>query len=100
MYIRATRYSFTGDGANKGAEIYNTKAKPMWSKQKGFHSMMRSRFVGDKYSDQQMVVLRFESKEAFEKAREAVKDQREEMLKGLEKAGIKTEEVIETEEIT
>jgi len=101
MYVRGTRYSFTGNGAEEGGKLYNEKAKPMWSGQQGFHSMQRFRIVGEgSHADQQYVVLRFESKDAWEKARQAVGSQRDEMLKSLETAGVKTEEVMELEEIT
>jgi hypothetical protein len=99
MYVRGTRYSFTGNGADEGGKIYNGKAKPMWSGQKGFHSMQRFRIADGPNKDQQYVVLRFESKDAWEKAREACASQRDEMLKGLETAGVKAEEVMELEEI-
>ena len=101
MYVRATRYSFKDDGAmEKGNNIYSNKAKPLWSKQKGFHSMNLFRIADGPNKGQEMVALRFESKDAWEKARDGISQQREEFLKGLEEAGVKTEEVLELEEVT
>ena len=99
MFTRAIRYNL-GDGEAKGAQIYNERAKPMWSKQQGFHSMQRYRIVEGPNANHQMVVVRFNSKNDMMKAREAVGQQRDQILKKLADVGVKTEEAMELEEIT
>ena len=46
-----------------------------------------------------MVVIRFKDKASLDKAREAVADQREAVMKELNEAGIKAEEVIRLDQI-
>jgi heme-degrading monooxygenase HmoA len=100
MYTRVTRYSFNGSKAEEeGAKLYE-QAKPMWSGQQGFHSMQRYRIVEGPNANQQMVVVRFNSKNDMKKAREAVSKQRDQILKKLDEVGVKTEEAMELEEIT
>ena len=100
MYTRVTRYSFNGSSAEKeGAKLYE-QAKPMWSSQQGFQSMQRYRIVEGPNANQQMVVVRFNSKNDMMKAREAVSQQRDQILKKLDEVGVKTEEAMELEEIT
>jgi len=100
MYTRVTRYSFNGSNAEaEGAKLY-AQAKPMWSGQQGFHSMQRYRIVEGPNANQQMVVVRFNSKNDMMKARETVGQQRDQLLKKLDEVGVKTEEAMELEEIT
>ena len=50
MFTQATRYSFS-KGLDEAVQIYN-KAKPLWSAQKGFHSIQRYRIVEGPHADQ------------------------------------------------
>ena len=72
----------------------------MWSKQKGFHSIQRFKIIEGPYKDQEMVVLRFNSHDDFKKAMDAVKDEREAILKEIAATGVKMEETMMLEEIT
>ena len=99
MYVRTSRYSFTGDGQAKGAEIFQDIAKPLWSGQPGFHSVSRFQITEGPYTGQQLVVLRFKDKATMDIARGTIKNQRDTMLKNLEAAGVKLEESMELEEI-
>ena len=99
MYVRTSRYSFTGDGKAKGAEIFNDIAKPLWSSQPGFHSVNRYQITVGPYKGQDMVVLRFKDKAAMDIARGTIKNQRDTMLKNLEASGVKLEESMELEEV-
>ena len=95
MYVQASRYSFN-QGLDKPVEIYNA-AKAKWAAQPGFHSMSRYRITEGPHVDQQMIVIRFESKEAIIAARQEVRGA--EILKALEEAGGKREEVLLLEEL-
>jgi hypothetical protein len=97
MFTQATRYSFS-KGLDEAIQIYN-KAKPLWSAPKGFHSIQRYRIVEGPHADQQMVVLRFNDRASLDAARKKIQPQRDEILKGLDKAGVKTEEVLLLEEV-
>ena len=87
-------------GEDKAMEIYEKRAKPMWSKQSGFHSMQRFRVLDGPNKDQEMVVLRFNSHDDFRKAVDAVANKREALLKDIQAAGVKQEETMMLEEIT
>src|SRR4029450_1527063 len=100
MFTRVTRFSFTGNEAEQtGAKLYG-QAKPLWSGQPGFHRMTRYRITEGPNANQQMVVVRYDSKENMEKALKAISQQREKIMKQLEEAGVKAEEVMVLEEIT
>jgi len=97
MFTQAMRYSFS-KAPDEAVAIYE-KIKPMWSAQKGFHSIQRYRIVEGPHTDQQMVVLRFSDRAALDAARKNIAPQREEALKGLAAAGAKVEETFLLEEI-
>jgi len=97
MFTQATRYSFS-KGLDEAVQLYD-KAKRLWSAQKGFHSIQRYRIVEGPHTDQQMVVLRFNDRASLDDARKNIQPKREELLKGLENAGVKTEEVLLLEEV-
>jgi heme-degrading monooxygenase HmoA len=101
MFTQATRYSATEQAMEKGEKIYKEKAKPMWSKQQGFHSMNMYKVAEGPNKDKghRLVVLRFNDQASMDAAREKLGEQREAMLKELDQAGIKTEEVMKLEEI-
>ena len=98
MFIRAIRYSM-GQGEDRAIKIYDERAKPMWSKQHGFHSMQRYRILEGPNKDQFMVVLRFNDQDAFNKAQEGVASEREGIMKDLEAAGVRAEETLVMEEV-
>jgi len=99
MFTQATRYSATEQAMEKGEKIYKEKAKPMWSKQQGFHSMNMYKVAEGPNKGHRLVVLRFNDRASMDAAREKLGEQREAMLKELDQAGIKTEEVMKLEEI-
>jgi hypothetical protein len=100
MYVRTSRYSFKDDGATKvGAEVFNDIAIPLWTGQPGFVSVSRYQITMGQYKGQQMVVLRFKDKASMDIARGSIKDQRDTMLRHLEKAGVTLEESMELEEL-
>jgi len=98
MFTRAIRYNL-GSDEQEAVKIYNERAKPMWGKQQGFHSMQRYRIVEGPHKDKQMVVVRFNDQDCFNKAQEAVAQEREGIVKDLEKAGVQAEEVLMLEEV-
>ena len=95
MFTQATRYSATEQAMEKGEKIYKEKANPMWSKQQGFHSMNMYKVAEGPNKGHRLVVLRFNDQASMDAAREKLGA----MLKELDQAGIKTEEVIKLEEI-
>ena len=102
MFVRTSRNSFSGNDQKYEAavKLFDERIKPMWSKQKGFHSLQRFKIVEGPYKDQEMIVMRFDSQDNFKKAIEAVKDEREATLKEIADTGVKIEEVMMLEEIT
>ena len=98
MFQQVTRFSAT-KGMEVGEKIYREKAKAMWGSQPGFHSMSMFNIDEGDHKGQRMVVIRFKDKASLDKAREAVADQREAVMKELNEAGIKAEEVIRLEQI-
>jgi hypothetical protein len=44
MFSRVIRFSMA-KGEDEAIKIYDEQAKPMWSKQQGFHSMQRFRII-------------------------------------------------------
>lgn len=98
MFVRSIHFSMNGADPSAADAVY-AKAKEMWIAQLGFHSIQRFRFAEGPHKDDQMVVLRFDSRESFDAAAEAIKPQRDEYMKALAAAGVKQEEIMMLDEL-
>ena len=99
MFIRAIRSSFEGGKPSEEAiKLYNEKVKPLWSKQKGFHSIGRFTVVDGPHKGHSMVVVRFDSQEAFQKAYDGIAKEREDIMQALKDVGGKQEEILTLDE--
>ena len=99
MFIQASRYTVPNqEAADKGHQLYEQKARAMWMKA-GAHSTGHYHITDGDYKGQHMVVVRFENNHAWQHGREAIREERETLLKEVEEAGIKLEDVMLLDEV-
>lgn len=98
MFTVASRYSFKSQDAEKHGNQMYEKGMAMWSAA-GAHSMQRFRILEGPYKDQQMVVVRFPDQQAWQKAADANKDKRQQLLEELEQGGVHREEMLLLDEV-
>ncbi len=98
MFIQTSRYSLNGSGAEQAAHSIYNKAQALWQKA-GAHSMDRYVVFEGEKAGQHMVVVRFSSAEAWHSGRGSIEDERAELMKEMDAAGIKLEEILLLNEV-
>jgi len=96
MFTQATRWS--GPVGEAIADATWRKAQPLWMGA-GAHSAQRFNIIEGANAGQQMTVVRFNTRDDWEKAREKISHERSNLLKELETAGFKNEETMLLDEV-